>query len=533
MITLSKITVSDKVSSWITLVNRIVDTIKLAVAPAYDEEGKLVAGNAGYMSMEDKKIINELPLTYMPIRGELPGDATWTKVTELVSSDALYVTVESNNVIVYKDNDDLRLEIVSAAKDEYSIKHLCFIPTTKDYVCTIVSNNEENKYVVYSERPPLVLKVLFIGGIVVISEEGFVLPEFKTINGESIIGSGNIDLLVDEDLKTINNESLIITEETPEDERNIKMLVESDFKTINEESIVGNGDISTLEEEDFKTINGESIVGFGDIDILVEGDFKTINDESIVGSGNIELLRSIDIMTINGESIIGTGNLVIDTLTEEDFKTINGSSIVGIGDITILTASDFKTINGQSIIGTGNIVIEGGVQDPQSNSRLGTARLGELVLGVKTIQDTKMAYTKQTFSDYQVLTADNMNYIEDGIETAHQGLEEKQDTLVSGTNIKTINGVSLLGEGNIIVEGGNGSSTITSYASDHVQIEEENTQSVVIPDSVKNYPMISVYHNGSYLVKNFHYTVEGDTITFINFTAFKNDIFAFVGVGSF
>ena len=414
MITLSKITVSDKVSSWITLVNRIVDTIKLAVAPAYDEEGKLVAGNAGYMSMEDKKIIDELPLTYMPIRGELPGDATWTKVTELVSSDALYVTVESNNVIVYKDNDDLRLEIVSAAKDEYSIKHLCFIPTTKDYVCTIVSNNEENEYVVYSERPPLVLKVLFIGGVVIISEEGFVLPEFKTINGESIIGSGNIDLLVDEDLKTINNESLIITEETPEDERNIKMLVEEDFKTINEESIVGIGDISTLEEEDFKTINGESIVGFGDIDILVEEDFKTINEESliiteetpedernikmlveedfktingesIVGSGNIELLRSIDIMTINGESIIGTGNLVIDTLTEEEFKTINGSSIVGIGDITILTTSDFKTINGQSIIGTGNIVIEGGVQDPQSNSRLGTARLGELVLGVKTI----------------------------------------------------------------------------------------------------------------------------------------------------
>ena len=37
----------------------------------------------------------------------------------------------------------------------------------------------------------------------------------------------------------------------------------------------------------------------------------------------------------------------------------------------------------------------------------------------------------------------------------------KQDALVSGTNIKTINGTSLLGEGNIVIEGGGGSSEIT------------------------------------------------------------------------
>ena len=33
----------------------------------------------------------------------------------------------------------------------------------------------------------------------------------------------------------------------------------------------------------------------------------------------------------------------------------------------------------------------------------------------------------------------------------------KQDTLVSGTNIKTINGTSLLGSGNIVIEAGGGS----------------------------------------------------------------------------
>lgn len=38
--------------------------------------------------------------------------------------------------------------------------------------------------------------------------------------------------------------------------------------------------------------------------------------------------------------------------------------------------------------------------------------------------------------------------------TARSGLSGKQDTLVSGTNIKTINNESLLGSGNISISGG-------------------------------------------------------------------------------
>ena len=36
----------------------------------------------------------------------------------------------------------------------------------------------------------------------------------------------------------------------------------------------------------------------------------------------------------------------------------------------------------------------------------------------------------------------------------------KQDTLVSGTNIKTINGASILGSGNITIEGGRDITTV-------------------------------------------------------------------------
>lgn len=44
-------------------------------------------------------------------------------------------------------------------------------------------------------------------------------------------------------------------------------------------------------------------------------------------------------------------------------------------------------------------------------------------------------------------------------------IEDKQDKLISGTNIKTINGYSLLGSGNITISGGGGSG---GYAVDYI-----------------------------------------------------------------
>lgn len=344
MISLSKITVSDKVSAWIQLVNNIVDTIKLAVAPSsFNEKGEPVGGIDGYLSSLDKKKIDELDITYMPIRGELPADATWYKANTLNTADAFYLTVESNNVMLYERGEDLEIEVIGGAQDDYAIKYVCLLPSTKDYTCRIVFNKnnlteetESRTYFVSATGNPVILRFIFISGIYFVYEEGKVeLPDMKTVNGESIFGQGDIDLVAPDELKTLNGESL-----------------------------VGEGDIVTLQSEDFKTVNGESILGDGDIVTLQTSDFKTIN----------------------GESIIGTGELIIEAgLKESDFKTINGESIIGIGDIVTLQASDFKTINGESIIGTGNIIIQGGGEDPENKSRLGVARLGEMVLGVKKL----------------------------------------------------------------------------------------------------------------------------------------------------
>lgn len=87
------------------------------------------------------------------------------------------------------------------------------------------------------------------------------------------------------------------------------------------------------------------------------------------------------------------------------------------------------------------IKVNGSTKTPSS----GTVDIGNVVTGVKINGSTKSPSSG---------TVDLGTVI-----TAHQDISGKQDKLVSGTNIKTINGQSLLGSGNITISEGGGSSS--------------------------------------------------------------------------
>ncbi len=61
-------------------------------------------------------------------------------------------------------------------------------------------------------------------------------------------------------------------------------------------------------------------------------------------------------------------------------------------------------------------------------------------------------------------------------QTARNGLSSKQDTLVSGTNIKTVNGNSLLGSGDLVISGGLTATTATLTSGGW----SSNTQTVTV-----------------------------------------------------
>ena len=55
----------------------------------------------------------------------------------------------------------------------------------------------------------------------------------------------------------------------------------------------------------------------------------------------------------------------------------------------------------------------------------------------------------------------------DLIDKVNEIIDDKQDTLVSGTNIKTINNTSILGSGNIDIQGGG--SDVEAFTAAEVQ----------------------------------------------------------------
>lgn len=108
-----------------------------------------------------------------------------------------------------------------------------------------------------------------------------------------------------------------------------------------------------------------------------------------------------------------------------------------------------KTINGQSIVGTGDITISGGSGGGAVDSVAGKTGVVTLVKG-----------------DVGLGNVDNTSDANKPVSSATQtALNAKQATLVSNTNIKTVNGQSLLGAGDIVISGSGGSS-VPNYSND-------------------------------------------------------------------
>lgn len=131
---------------------------------------------------------------------------------------------------------------------------------------------------------------------------------------------------------------------------------------------------------------------------------------------------------------------------------------------------DLKTINGESLKGTGNIEID--CEQVQSDWNQNDSSEKDYIKNKPTIP-----VVPSKVSAFQ----NDAGYIND--------VSNKQDVLVSGTNIKTINNISLLGSGNIDIQGGGGS---------QIQSDWEQTDNTKV-DYIKNKPTLAdVATSGSY-----------------------------------
>ena len=177
-----------------------------------------------------------------------------------------------------------------------------------------------------------------------------------------------------------------------------------------------------------------------------EVDLGTVITEHQDISGKQDVLVSGEnIKTINGVSILGEGDITIEG-GGESYDDTELRNLISEKQDALVSGQNIKTINGSSLLGSGNIVIagEGGVSYDDTELRNLISNKVDKVEG--------KALSTNDFTDADKTKLDSLeNYDDTNVVSL---IRDKQDKLISGTNVKTINGTSILGEGNIEIEAG-------------------------------------------------------------------------------
>ena len=291
----------------------------------------------------------------------------------------------------------------------------------------------------------------------------------KTINNQSILGSGNISIesgtsiTVDSALSTtsenpVQNKVITNTLQTKANASDIPTKVsqlENDSKFATQEAVVQGlatkADKDSLTSLESDITNLQTTVGNQDKSIIA-------NAQAIQGKQD-KLVSGTNIKTINNQSILGSGNI----------------SIEGGGTITVDDAlSDTSENPVQNKVITTRIT--------SIESSLGSkANASDIPTKVSQLENDSTYQTKANLdtalADYaKTSDVNSKNALQD------EAIQSKQDKLISGTNIKTINNQSLLGEGNISIEAGS-SITVDSELS---TTSENPVQNKVITTKVNS-----------------------------------------------
>lgn len=226
-------------------------------------------------------------------------------------------------------------------------------------------------------------------------------------------------------------------------------------------------------------------------DALVSGEtIKTINNQSILGSGNIEIGgggSSITVKEFNETDI--TPELLQEIYNEVPEILRVNSTQAGIQDygLKVNDKNNSNYISYTCVIGGTEFELR--FQDSSGSIALSTNQLN---------------FLPSRFVDH-LYTSQEVDSL----------LNNKQDTLVSGTNIKTINNESILGEGNIDIQGGNVSDL-------YLELEGEPTQAQLEQIYTQKPDVLRLGMGGSQHVVVLHKSLQSESETRLNYFNIQN-----------
>lgn len=212
------------------------------------------------------------------------------------------------------------------------------------------------------------------------------------------------------------------------------------------------------------------------------GDYATKTE--LAGKADSSVVESLSTQVATNTSDIS----IIKTKQEEDGDKIDSlDKEMATKQDLLVSGTNIKTINSQSLLGEGNIEIESGSNIPFLFINSTTHLSGDFaavknaianktpfelyyvnILGYGDIAAPEVCFVsgeniQATF--HFESTAANHTVVQTTITptgvSADTSYHSYQEQLVSGTNIKTINGESILGEGNLEISGGGGTTDYT------------------------------------------------------------------------
>lgn len=237
-----------------------------------------------------------------------------------------------------------------ATKDELNGKQN---KISGSYVSSILQDEIDNVLTVYASD--------FEGGR---GDDNII--EFKTINGEAILGKGNITVAAD-----VSN--LATKDELNGKQDKIDGTFVGSFET--------DGNSIKYENYEFSDYRGG-----GELEWI---EFKTINGENILGEGNLTVQGKLD------------GDYVKDVEIGGGYITFN--SMKFDGNNNGVKTANFKTINNQPILGSGNINIDVDTSNLATKSELTSKADASDLGGLKLVKITQIEYDILTNKDENTL----------------------------------------------------------------------------------------------------------------------------------
>lgn len=212
------------------------------------------------------------------------------------------------------------------------------------------------------------------------------------------------------------------------------------------------------------------------------GDYATKTE--LAGKADSSVVESLSTQVATNTSDIS----IIKTKQEEDGDKIDSlDKEMATKQDLLVSGTNIKTINSQSLLGEGNIVIDSGSNIPYLFINSSTHLSGDFaavknaianktpfelyyvnILGYGDIAAPEVCFVSgeniQATFHFESTTANHTvaqtTITPTGV-SANTSYHSYQEQLVSGTNIKTINGESILGEGNLEISGGGGTTDYT------------------------------------------------------------------------